>query len=58
MSMREQAEAAGLSTLHENWLPSLIFSPCPGGDKREGAGCENSLFNSLLDGNWRANLAS
>jgi hypothetical protein len=29
-----------LTTLHKNWLLSLIFSPF-GRDKRKGAGCEN-----------------
>ena len=37
----------GSSTLHKSWLPSSIFSPWPGGDKREGAGC-GDFFRSLL----------
>jgi len=37
------------STLHKNWLPSLIFSSC-GKDKSEGAGCGSCFFLSLLDG--------
>ncbi len=36
-----------LNTLRENLLLSLSFSPF-GRDRREGAGCENSYFNSLL----------
>src|SRR5579885_101922 len=38
--MLEFTKQVILNTLHKNWLPSLIFSPC-GRDKREGAGCEN-----------------
>ncbi len=35
------------STLHKNWLPSLIFSPA-GRDKSEGAGCGSLFFRGLL----------
>jgi hypothetical protein len=38
----ELAKMVIFNTLHENWLPSLIFS-ASGRDKREGAGCENSF---------------
>jgi hypothetical protein len=54
--LRYDAFSNQAGTLHENLvlshgrrigLPSSIFSPWPGGDKREGAGCE-AFFRSLL----------
>lgn len=41
-----------LNTLRKRWLPPSILSPCPGGDKREGAGREDFL-NGLLCGRPR-----
>jgi hypothetical protein len=37
-----------LNTLHRKWLLFLICSPS-GRDKTEGAGCEKSFCNSLLE---------
>jgi len=42
--------ASALKTLREDWLPSLAFSPFPGEEEREGAGCENPFFDSLRVG--------
>ncbi len=44
-----EAPSDSLNTLRENWLPSSIFSPACGGDKRGGAGREDFL-NGLLVG--------
>ena len=46
-NLRAVVVSVASSTLHKNWLPSLIFSPS-GRDKSEGAGCGSPFFRSLL----------